>query len=484
VARFQPKVAPALDPRLGHEEPPKHRRWRNVEGRNGSVRYFVTYDLTDVDLGQPIVGEVASLIDGGRDDGGSTVLDSTDGQRLRTRQQLEASAEGRAALAEWDAGQDWRYQRGAIVQADKVSADWDAELERFRQMGPIARADWYIGQGASLEEVGVYVPELAGRLGLPGPDSTGVIEQPVPPEQAHVCAGAEGLEAWRRWRAWLRTIRNASHESVRNYTGNVLRFLAETGCKAPGEYREDDVVDFLEEWARQGRPKHEYLKALRSFFGWAVRTGRTPTDPTMEARSRKPRRVPAVVLSAGELDRLVAAAQERWGDRVGWAILLIYSLGLRRKEAAGLKWEHVVPGPEGAMIEIHETKGADKRDPLPLSPFALQCLAALKELPRMGWSTLGPEFIIGVRPATIQGWIHEAGTRAGLHPTKMRAHRLRATLATDLLKSGTDIRVVQKILGHVRLESTAWYLGAVETEEVRRALAGVRAAIPAESEKG
>lgn len=280
----------------------------------------------------------------------------------------------------------------------------------------------------------------------------------------------DGLEAWRDWRTWLRVQGSGSAATVRCYTGNVLRFLAETGCKEPAEYTEQDCALFLAEFAPRGSARHEYAKALRSWFGWCERRLIVAIDPMAHIRLKKPRRVAPVVLTMEELTRLLVAAVFTLGERQAWALLLTFLLALRRVEAAGLKWEHVREGETGPVIEIRSTKGADQRPALPLPPLALECLARLRDLPPDPRTRLGPEYILRVRLATISDWTRRAGRAAELHPKKVGAHRLRATMATRLLRSGVDVRVVQKLLGHLRLESTAWYLADAEEGQVRAAL--------------
>lgn len=278
----------------------------------------------------------------------------------------------------------------------------------------------------------------------------------------------DALEAWRQWRTLIGL---SSAETARCYGGNVLRFLAETGAKDPADYTEDDCASFLARYAPRGHARHEYAKALRSFFGWCERHLVVAISPVEHIQIRKPRRVPPVTLTRDELTRVLVAAVFELGEREAWAILLTYVLGLRRIEAAGLRWADVREGDTGPVIEIRKTKGADQRDPLPLTPLALECLARLHELPAPAQVTMGPEYILRVRPQTLSRWVHQAGVAAGLPAKKIGAHRLRATLATDLLRAGVDVRTVQKVLGHFRLESTAWYLAESGEAEVRAALA-------------
>jgi integrase/recombinase XerC len=285
-------------------------------------------------------------------------------------------------------------------------------------------------------------------------------------------AGESTIEAWRRWQSWMEA--QYARTTWRQYGRRMLAFLAETGCRPLGAYTDEHFAGFLAENAQSGLMKRDYIQAFHSFFGWCKTHGLIEVDPVADLRSKKPRRVPPVVLTEDELTRLLMAAVYTVGERAAWALLLTYLLALRRTEAAGLKWEHIRKGENGPVIEIHETKGADERAAPPLDPMALECLAMLRELPVPPQTTLGPEYIIRVRAVTLTEWATKAGKAIDLPKKKLGAHRLRATLATDLLRAGADLRAIQELLGHRRLDSTDAYLARAGEKEMRGALERLR----------
>jgi integrase/recombinase XerD len=264
---------------------------------------------------------------------------------------------------------------------------------------------------------------------------------------------------------------SASTRTSDLYSPIVLKLLARRGCPSIRSMTESMIAAYLGEFAPRGSAKVLYMKAFRSFFSWALRHRLIEEDPVAGIPIRKPRRAPPVVLTADELNSLVDAARRLQGERVAWAIRLIFLLGLRRMEASGLRWADIRAGTDGPVIEISRTKGSDSRPALPLEEPELECLAHLRDLPAAPQASLGKEFILRARPATISRWVLRAGQAADLHPRKTKAHRLRATRATNMLRDGVDVRVVQQFLGHLRLESTAWYLAHPEESEIR---AGMR----------
>jgi integrase/recombinase XerD len=362
-------------------------------------------------------------------------------------------------------------------------SDWD-NIGRFvyQSWSEERRAAYWISEGEDPRAVAVQFPRWGAEQGFDverlervcpqcGNDPAG---DPRPALRlVETSPDPSTLDSWREWCSWLRA-QERGDRTAPSYGRLVLRFLAETGCRPPRDYLERDVVSFLGTFAPRGAAKHEHLKALRSFFAWCVRNGVADHDPAGAVPAKKPRRVAPVTLTEEELTRLLVAAVSELGERPAWALLLTFALGLRRIEAAGLKWEHVRQGETGPVVEIRQTKGANERDPLPLSPLALECLARLRELPAPPQAIVGPEYVLRVRRATLSRWAHVAGVAAGLPARKIGSHRLRATLATQLLRAGVDIRTIQRTLGHLRLDSTSFYLAEGDERAVRDALDRIR----------
>ena len=352
----------------------------------------------------------------------------------------------------------------------------------WSELGDDQRAGWHLTHGADVRTVAVMYPAWGRGVGIDvdrlrrtcptcghvageGPRPALQLVPPTAP------GGPDALEAWRAWRTFLLGYTTPTGHTVRTYTGHVLRFLAETGARGPAEYSRADLSAFFAEFAERGKAKHDYSKALRSFFGWAHREGLVDVDPMEAIRIRKPRRLPPVALSYDELVQVLIAAVHELGERPAWALLLMYSLGLRRIELAGLRWSDIRTGEAGLVVEIHSTKGDDERPPLPLSPLAVECLGRLKELPAPAQAKMGPEYVIRARPSTVTKWAHLAGVAAGLPRRKVGSHRMRASLTTHLLRAGVDVGILQGILGHRGIDTIAWYAALPSETELGDALA-------------
>lgn len=141
--------------------------------------------------------------------------------------------------------------------------------------------------------------------------------------------------------------------------------------------------------------------------------------------------------------------------------LMIYSLGLRLTEATKIKWEQV--NFERRTITILG-KGNKERS-IPFGNWLLEELKALE--PGKGYIFLSR--VRKGRPISdIRKPLQEAKKAAKI-TKRVHAHLLRHSFATHLLEKGTDLRVIQKLLGHAEVQTTQWYT-QVSTNLTREAV--------------
>jgi site-specific recombinase XerD len=142
-------------------------------------------------------------------------------------------------------------------------------------------------------------------------------------------------------------------------------------------------------------------------------------------------------------------------------LMTAYSAGLRVSEVVHLRPEDI--DSSRMLIHVRGGKGAKDRY-LPLSPFLLELLRGYWKTSRRGeWlfaSQIRGRFIT---PRTLRRAVSQAAKAAGIRK-HVKVHTLRHSYATHLLESGTDIRTIQKLLGHKKLETTALYTHVTETQ--------------------
>ena len=174
---------------------------------------------------------------------------------------------------------------------------------------------------------------------------------------------------------------------------------------------------------------------------------------------REPRRIPQV-MSPDETGRLLALATSL---KARVAFSLGYGCGLRASEIVRLKVKHIDKAQ--MIIRIEQSKGRKDRNVM-LSPEMLDLLRQWWKVPptrddagmEPGERWLFPGRRRGQPTTTRQlsRLFHEAADGAGIRK-EVSLHTLRHSFATHLLERGSDIRIIQALLGHDKLETTARY---------------------------
>ncbi|TXT40482.1 MAG: phage integrase [Comamonadaceae bacterium] len=183
---------------------------------------------------------------------------------------------------------------------------------------------------------------------------------------------------------------------------------------------------------------------------------------------RVPRTLP-VVLSRDEVARLIAAAPNLKSQT---ALSIAYGTGLRASEVIALKVSDI--DSERMMLRVEQGKGHKDRYAMlsPILPERLRCWWRLghaqgKILPG-GWLFPGLNPMDPVTTRQLNRAIHAAAETAKIDK-RVSMHTLRHSFATHLLEQKVDIRVIQVMLGHKKLETTALYT-QVATELLREVI--------------
>ncbi len=165
---------------------------------------------------------------------------------------------------------------------------------------------------------------------------------------------------------------------------------------------------------------------------------------------REPRRLP-VILSPEEVARLLEAAP---GLKYKAALSLAYGAGLRASEVVSLKVRDI--DSERMVIRVEQGKGGKDRYAM-LSPPLLHLLRGYWQAARpRGWLFPGRNPVNPLSTRQLRRAFDGARAAAGIDK-RVSLHTLRHCFATHLLEQKVDIRVIQVLLGHSKLETTARY---------------------------
>jgi site-specific recombinase XerD len=245
------------------------------------------------------------------------------------------------------------------------------------------------------------------------------------------------------------TIRKLAPKTQEGYIRTIKNFAAFLG-RSPDRASFEDVRRFqlhLAESSAHPPILNHTVSALRFFFRITLKRHDMIEHTTFV---REPRKLP-VVLSPEEVARLLDAAA---GLKYKAALSVAYGAGLRAAEVVSLKVSDI--DSKRMLIRVEQGKGRKDRNVM-LSPHLLDLLRAWWRAARpQGWLFPGRNPVQPMTPRQLNRACHAAAQLARINK-RVSLHTLRHSFATHLLEQNTDIRVIQVLLGHAKLENTALY---------------------------
>jgi site-specific recombinase XerD len=259
-------------------------------------------------------------------------------------------------------------------------------------------------------------------------------------------------------------MRRFSRETQRNYIRDVRRLAIFLG-RSPDTATADDLRRFQVEQRDAGVPVptvNNIVSALRFFF---TQTVDRPDLARKLVRLAHPRKLP-VVLSRDEVARLLNATTCLKHQA---ALSVAYGAGLRVAEVSALKVADI--DSERMLIRVERGKGGQYRNAM----LSTDLLALLRDwwkvgwqqgvMHRDGWLFPGQHALKPISTRQLHRIVVEAAQAADI-AKRVGPHTLRHSFATHLLEDGIDIRIIQALLGHAKLDNTAFYT-RVATRTVR-----------------
>jgi integrase/recombinase XerD len=252
--------------------------------------------------------------------------------------------------------------------------------------------------------------------------------------------------------------RKLGPHSQRSHVSSCKRFAAFVK-RSPDTATPDDVRRFQLHLAETGMSicnRNRIMTGVKFLFRVTLRR---PDLAAEIYHLREPQKIPQV-MSPDETKRLLAVAQTL---KVRMLLSLGYGCGLRAGEVVRLKVKHVDSAQK--IIRVEQSKGRKDRNVM-LSPETLDLL-------RQWWKARPSRHDAGIavqerwlfpgnrrgKPMTtrqLSRLFHQAADAAGIKKA-VTLHALRHSFATHLLERGTDIRIIQALLGHDKLDTTARY---------------------------
>lgn len=248
----------------------------------------------------------------------------------------------------------------------------------------------------------------------------------------------------------LLKIENYSEQTIKNYLSSIKLFLEYVEKHKLEKVTDKEISDYLFYASSEKKYSYSSIKQVIASIGYLYTKVLHKEYPqALKIELRKPERLP-VVLSAEEVSKIIKVTENIKHKTI---LILIYSAGLRLGELINLRIMDI--DSKAMRIHIRQGKGKKYRY-IMLSENALVLL-------REYYKEYKPEeFLVEGQPGkpystqSVQTVFKQALKKAGLRK-KATVHSLRHSFATHLLDEGTDIRYIQELLGHKRIETTQIY---------------------------
>lgn len=282
-------------------------------------------------------------------------------------------------------------------------------------------------------------------------------------------------DAIQRYLRYLQAEENKSPLTVRNYRESLTLLQELLPIKRVTDFSKDAVSDYKQALhdARTRRngdlsisTKNHHLTVLRAFLRYLIQEEELEIYPPDRVKRFKTEQRQVKVLTGDELRRLLDAPniEERAGKRDRAILELFFSTGLRLAELRSLNVKDV-------NYQTREMSVRGKRGKIRVVFLSDPAVTALQHYLESRMDHLSPLFIrnpdkaINVMPPgeefrlsriSIYGIVKKYALAAGI-VSDPSPHTLRHSFATDLLRSGADLRSVQELLGHKDLSTTQIY---------------------------
>jgi integrase/recombinase XerD len=245
-------------------------------------------------------------------------------------------------------------------------------------------------------------------------------------------------------------VRRYSPRTVEAYSALIHVYLNALGRHHPETIQDEDLTRYItKRYVEKGYSRsyqNQVVNALRLYY--LAEYGRKIGE-IVKLRPRPEKKLPNV-LSTDEVKKILSSFKN---EKHRTIFYLIYAGGLRISEVIHLRVVDIDAARN--VIHIRQSKGAKDRE-IPLSQKALEQLRIYYKLYKPSEFLFEGQFGGMYSTTSVQTLFRKALKECRINK-KATVHTLRHSYATHLLESGTDLRIIQELLGHKSSKTTEIY---------------------------
>lgn len=244
------------------------------------------------------------------------------------------------------------------------------------------------------------------------------------------------------------TRRNYSKNTVNNYVSCLKLFFSKSEKDHPKNINERDIKAFLSTF-KEPNTQRNYHSAIKVFYDICLgQKNKFKYIPYAKKNGKLP-----IVLSVDEIQRMFDVCENKKHKVI---LALLYSCSLRVSELINLKWKDI--DRSRMIINIIQAKGNKDRQVGLNEPLIKLLTDYYKEYKSVVYVLNGQGDHAQYSERSVGEVIKQLAAKAGIENKRVYTHLMRHTSATHMVEAGTDINLIQKLLGHSNVKTTNVYL--------------------------
>lgn len=244
--------------------------------------------------------------------------------------------------------------------------------------------------------------------------------------------------------------RNYSKTSIKNYCSSFSSFLfyfEKKGVTHPDRINSEMVIEFLKQF-KEPATHSSYHSAIKIYYEKIAKVG-VEKFKYIE-RPKRNKKLP-IVLSVDEIQRMFNVCENKKHKVI---LALLYSCSLRVSELINLKWKDI--DRSRMIINIIQAKGSKDRQ-VALNEKLIAILEDYYKEYKPKEFVLNGQFGLQYSARSVGEVVKQLATKANICNKRVYTHLMRHTSATHMVENGTDLNLIQRLLGHSNVKTTAIY---------------------------